>query len=90
MVLSRRGIEAFSPDDLRLAVMLHAFRVLDLAQIYASILPANTVSLRLFARLGYLPDDSPVARAFADEPDDVALAVTRARFESTAAARSRT
>lgn len=72
----------------RLAVMLHAFafHVLDLAQIYASILPANAVSLRLFARLGYLPDDSPAARAFADEPDDITLAVTRARFESTAAA----
>jgi RimJ/RimL family protein N-acetyltransferase len=72
----------------RFAVMLHAFafRVLDLAQIYASILPANAVSLRLFARLGYLPDDSPAARAFADEPGDVTLAVTRARFEATAAA----
>jgi RimJ/RimL family protein N-acetyltransferase len=72
----------------RLAVMLHAFafQILDLGQIYASILPANAASLRLFARLGYLSDDSPAARAFADEPDDVTLAVTRARFESAAAA----
>jgi RimJ/RimL family protein N-acetyltransferase len=71
----------------RLAVMLHAFafQILDLRQIYASILPANARSLRLFARLGYLRDDSPAARAFADEPDDVTLAVTRARFESAAA-----
>src|SRR4051812_29486101 len=61
----------------RLAVMLHAFafQILDLGQIYASILPANAASLRLFARLGYLSDDSPAARAFADEPDDVTLAV---------------
>jgi RimJ/RimL family protein N-acetyltransferase len=72
----------------RFAVMLHAFafRVLELEQIYASILPANAVSLRLFTRLGYLPDASPAARAFADEPDDVTLAVTRARFETATAA----
>lgn len=72
----------------RFAVMLHAFafQVLDLTKVYASILPANVASLRLFTRLGYLPDDSPAARAFADEPGDVTLAVTRARFEFDAAA----
>jgi RimJ/RimL family protein N-acetyltransferase len=64
-------------------VMLHtfAFRALHLTRLYASIIPANAASLRLFARLGYQRDDSPAARRLIDEPDDVTLSLAATRFE---------
>jgi hypothetical protein len=46
-----------------------------------SILPENVASRRLFERLGYVLDDSPAARAIADEPTDVTMSLERARFE---------
>jgi RimJ/RimL family protein N-acetyltransferase len=68
---------------LRFGVMLHAFafRVLELERLYASIIPANRPSLRLFEKLGYQPDDGPAARRYADEPDDVTLSLTPAHFD---------
>jgi len=68
----------------RFAALLHAFgfQVLGLERIFASILPVNEPSLRLFARLGHAPDASEAARSFADEPGDVTLSVSRAAFES--------
>ena len=68
----------------RLTTLLHAFgfQVLGLERIYASILPANEPSLRLFAKLGHAPDASEAARLFADEPGDVTLSVARPTFES--------
>ena len=70
----------------RFTALLHAFgfQVLGLERIYASILPENEPSLRLFARLGHAPDTSETARSFADEPGDVTLSVGRATFESAA------
>lgn len=67
----------------RFALMIHAFgfRELHLARIYASVVPHNTASRRVFEKLGYVIDDSPAARAFADEPGDVTLAVDRTTFE---------
>ncbi len=67
----------------RLATMIHAFafRQLDLARVYASIVPANTASRRVFEKLGYVVDDDPAARAYADEPDDVVLRLDRPVFE---------
>jgi len=67
----------------RLATMIHtfAFRQLDLARVYASIVPANRASRRVFDKLGYVVDDAPAARAYADEPDDVVLRLERAVFE---------
>jgi RimJ/RimL family protein N-acetyltransferase len=64
-------------------VMLHAFafRALKLARVYASIIPANVPSLRLFQRLGYERDESPAARRTADAPDDVTLSLAAARFD---------
>jgi len=64
-------------------VMAHAlaFRILGLTRTCVSILPENAASRRLFERLGYLPDDSPAARAIADEPTDVTMSLERARFE---------
>ena len=67
----------------RLAMMVHAyaFQILRLRRIYASVIPANTASRRVFEKLGYVVDGSPIARAWADEPDDLTLRIERAAFE---------
>jgi RimJ/RimL family protein N-acetyltransferase len=67
----------------RLATMIHsfAFRQLALARVYASIIPANTASRRVFEKLGYVIDAGPAARAYADDPDDVTLVLDRPVFE---------
>lgn len=67
----------------RFAVMLHAFafRVLELDRLYVAILPANTASSRLFAKLGYREDLSPAARALVDDELELTLSVERAAFE---------
>jgi len=72
----------------RFATMLHAFafRVLDLRRIYVGIVPANLASRRLFEKLGYRVDDSPAARAYADEETDVTMSVERSAFEAAHAA----
>lgn len=59
----------------RFALMLHvlAFQSWGLERLYVSIIPANSASIRLFQKLGYQPDDSPAARCYAEEPDDVTL-----------------
>ena len=67
----------------RFALMIHAwgFRDLALANIYASVVPHNTASRRVFEKLGYVVDDSPAARDYADEPGDIPLALERATFQ---------
>jgi len=72
----------------RLATMVHAyaFQILRLRRIYASVIPANTASRRVFEKLGYAIDNSPIARAWADEPDDLTLRIERASFERSHAA----
>ena len=64
-------------------VMAHAlaFRLIGLARTSVSILPENIASRRLFERLGYVLDDSPAARAIADEPTDITMSLERGRFE---------
>jgi RimJ/RimL family protein N-acetyltransferase len=64
-------------------IMAHAlaFRIVGLIRTFVSILPENAASRRLFQRLGYEVDDSPPARAIADEPSDITMALGRARFE---------
>jgi RimJ/RimL family protein N-acetyltransferase len=71
----------------RFATMLHAFAFTHLAleRIYASIVPANTASRRVFDKLGYIVDDSAVARAHADD-GDVAMVIDKATFERQHAA----
>jgi RimJ/RimL family protein N-acetyltransferase len=66
----------------RFGVMLHAFAfgALRLRRTYASIIPANTGSLRLFEKLGYERDHSRLARGFADEDSDVTLSLEGDRF----------
>lgn len=72
----------------RFAVMVHdfGFRELELRRIYASVVPHNVASRRVFEKLGYVVDASPAARAYADEPGDVVLALERETFESLQAA----
>jgi RimJ/RimL family protein N-acetyltransferase len=67
----------------RFAVMIHAFGFaqLRLARIYASVVPQNIASLRVFEKVGYRVDDGPEARSYADEPGDLTLAIDRATFE---------
>jgi len=71
----------------RFATMIHAlgFSELGLHRIYASVVPHNTASRRVFEKLGYVVDDSPAAREYADEPGDVTLALDRATFEQRTA-----
>ena len=61
----------------RFARMLHAFAldVLRLERVYVAIIPENGASRRLFEKLGYRPDDSPVARRHADEPTDLTMSL---------------
>jgi RimJ/RimL family protein N-acetyltransferase len=65
----------------RFATMLHAFAFthLPLERVYASIVPANTASRRVFDKLGYTVDDSAAARGYADD-GDVAMVIDKATF----------
>jgi len=67
----------------RFALMIHAFGFgqLELHRIYASVVPHNTASRRVFEKLGYVVDDSAAAREYADEPADIVLALDRHTFE---------
>ncbi len=68
----------------RFAVLLHAlaYRGLGLERVFVTIIPANLPSQRLFSKIGYARDDSPAARAFADDPTDLTLSMVRATFEA--------
>jgi RimJ/RimL family protein N-acetyltransferase len=66
----------------RFGIMIHAvaFGPMKLRRTYASIIPSNAGSLRLFEKLGYRQDDTPIARRFADDPTDVTLSLDSDRF----------
>jgi RimJ/RimL family protein N-acetyltransferase len=68
----------------RFALMIHAFgfQTLELQRIYASVVPHNVASRRVFEKLGYVLDDSPEARTYAEEPGDVTLMLDRGTFVS--------
>jgi len=70
----------------RFCTMIHAyaFRTLGLSRLYVAILPGNAASQRLFARLGYVPDDSPDARALVDDDSEVTLSLDASTFEHAA------
>ena len=72
----------------RFALMIYAcgFARLGLARIYASLVPQNAASKRVFEKLGCVIDDSAEARFFADEPGDLVLGIDRATFETQHAA----
>jgi RimJ/RimL family protein N-acetyltransferase len=67
----------------KFATMIYAFAFeqLGLASVYASVIPENVASKRVFEKIGCVLDDSPAARAFADEPGDLVMAIDRATFE---------
>jgi RimJ/RimL family protein N-acetyltransferase len=67
----------------RYATMIHAlgFGEIGLQHVYASVVPQNTASLRVFEKIGYWRDDSSLAREFADDPLDIVLAIDRPTFE---------
>lgn len=66
----------------RIALMVHAFAftVLELDRVYASVIPSNTASRRVFEKLGHRVDTSDAGRAYADEPGDIILVIERAAF----------
>jgi len=70
------------------ATMIHAFALaqLRLDRFYASVVPGNVASRRALEKLGYALDPSPAARAYADEPGDLVLALDRSAFERSHAA----
>jgi RimJ/RimL family protein N-acetyltransferase len=75
----------------RFATMVHAFGFqTGLDRIYASVVPANTASLRVFAKLGYAVDESPEGRAYAEEPGDITLSLPRAAFTAPSEIQCRT
>jgi RimJ/RimL family protein N-acetyltransferase len=65
------------------ATMIHAFgfRTLDLHRIYASVVPHNTASQRVFEKLGYVVDETRAGREYAEEPGDIVLVLERAAFQ---------
>lgn len=65
----------------RFATMIHTFGFqTGLERIYASVVPENTASLRVFAKLGYVVDESLEGRAYAEEPGDITLSLAREQF----------
>jgi len=67
----------------KFALMLnaYAFAIAGLDRVYASVAPDNHASRRVFEKLGYVRDDGPEARAFADEVGDVTMVIERSGFE---------
>ncbi|MEO7092387.1 MAG: GNAT family protein [Polyangiales bacterium] len=72
----------------RFALMIHTFGFaqLGLARIYASVVPHNVASRRVFEKIGYRLDDGAEARSYADEPGDVTLVIDRETFDQRHAA----
>jgi len=72
----------------RIATMIHAFAFsqLRLARVYASIVPQNVASRRVFEKLGYVVETSLVALAYADDPGDITMAIDRSVFTRSHAA----
>lgn len=67
-----------------LSVLLHAFafQVLHLSAVYLTIVPKNEPGRRCYEKVGYIRDDGPVARSYAEEDDDIAMVLTRQAFQS--------
>ena len=67
----------------RFAIMLGAFgfEQLSLDRIFASIVPANIASRRVFDKLGFRVDDGELARTYADQPGDITMVIDRPTFE---------
>jgi RimJ/RimL family protein N-acetyltransferase len=72
----------------RFATMMCAagFAKLGLDHVYASIVPENVASRRVFEKLGYVLDESTTARDFAEDKHDIVMSIDRATFERVNAA----
>jgi len=57
--------------------------------VYASLVPHNTASRRVFEKLGASLDDGDEARAYADEPGDIVMASTATPSSARTPLRSR-
>ena len=68
------------------ALTAFGFRDLGLQHVYASVVPANVASARVFSKLGFVVDESKAARGYADEPADITFSIDRATFEAKNAA----
>jgi RimJ/RimL family protein N-acetyltransferase len=66
----------------KFATMIYAFAFgeLGLERVYASVIPENVASRRVFEKLGCYVDESREARAYADEPGDIVMAIDHANF----------
>ena len=65
---------------LSLLVLHLAFGPLGLARVFASVIPKNTGSLRMFEKLGFHVDASPAGRRYAEHDRDVCLRMEAAEF----------
>ena len=68
------------------ALTAFGFRDLGLHHVYASVVPVNVASARVFSKLGFVVDESEAARRYADEPEDITFSIDRATFEAANAA----
>jgi RimJ/RimL family protein N-acetyltransferase len=66
----------------RFALMLLSlgYGELGLERVYVAIRPQNAGSLRLFERVGFVRDETPAARAYAEDDDDVCMVLGRDDF----------
>ena len=69
-----------------LMIYSYAFGTLGLRRVYASLVPHNTASRRVFEKLGCTLDDGDEARSYADEPGDIVMGIDRDVFERANAA----
>jgi RimJ/RimL family protein N-acetyltransferase len=68
----------------RFATMVHALAFAQgIEKIYATVVPENVASKRVFEKLGYAVDHSEAAADYGDE-GDVVLSITRAAFHAPA------
>jgi RimJ/RimL family protein N-acetyltransferase len=63
-------------------VLALAFGPLAMSRIYAAIRPENAGSLRMFEKVGYERDETPLARRYAEEADDVCVSIGAERFRA--------
>ncbi len=60
-----------------LMLLLVAFERLGLSRVYVAIRPENSGSIRLFERTGFVRDETPAGRAFAEADDDVCMVLPK-------------
>lgn len=62
-----------------LSVLIHAFafETLKLSAVYLTIVPHNEPGRRCYEKVGYVRDDEPLARGYAEADDDIAMRITK-------------